>query len=281
MTWRELCRKGALILRDAGIAGAEADARSLLFASSGMTLTSYAFRAEEPAPDAEEEKFFELVSRRSKREPLQYILGFAPFYGRDFIVNEGVLIPRFDTETLVEALTGYLKPGTEILDLCTGSGCILISLMLEGPGGISGTGSDISEKALSTAARNAVKFGVKAEFLNSNLFENITGTYDIITANPPYIRSAEIDGLAPEVSEYEPRIALDGGEDGLDFMRRIISEAPAHLRDGGVLGLEIGYDESEDVSGLMREYGFRSVSVRRDLAWNTRAVIGVMMRDKS
>ena len=274
MTWRELLKSGSDTLREAGIPEAEFDARSFLLTASSMTLADYALRAEEEVPKDISARFRSLISRRAAREPLQYILGRAPFYGRDFIVGEGVLIPRFDTEPLIEALTGSLSEGMRLLDLCTGSGCILLTLLLEGPEGMTGTGADISEKALGYAVQNAAALGVPAHFVKSDLFEDITGTYDIITANPPYIRSGEIDALAPEVARFEPRLALDGGEDGLSLLRRIITEAPYHLTENGLLGVEIGYDESEDVAEMMRENGFGSIQIKRDLSWNTRAVIG-------
>ena len=275
MTWRELYREGAGRLRAAGISDAGNDARLLLFASSKLSLATYALRAEEESSGGAAEEFFALIDRRAKREPLQYILGTAPFYGRDFIVRPGVLIPRFDTETLVEAVLRYVKPGMRILDLCTGSGCVLLSLLLEGPSGVTGAGCDISEAALAVAAENAARFGVRADFVKSDLFTNIERTYDIITANPPYIRGSEIGALEPEVALHEPRTALDGGADGLDFYRRICAEAPRYLAENGILGVEIGFDQAEDVTGMMRESGFRHILVRRDMGWNTRAVIGL------
>lgn len=278
MTFRQLLREGADALKHAGISEAEYDARSLLYEAFDMNLADYLFRAEEEADPEASGRFRALIGRRCLREPLQYILGTAPFYGRDFLVEEGVLIPRFDTETLVEGLCGFLAPGMRLLDLCTGSGCILLTLLLEGPEGMEGTGSDISEKALEIAGKNAERLNVRADFVKSDLFEKISGTYDIITANPPYIRSGEIASLAPEVAAYEPRPALDGGGDGLSFYRRIAKEAPSYLHEGGILGFEIGYDQSEDVAELMKENGFGSIRVRRDLGWNTRAVIGTYMK---
>lgn len=274
MTWRELLKSGSRRLLDAGIQDAEYDARSILLEVSGMNLTTYALRAEEQADETVTEHFDQLITRRAGHEPLQYIFGEAPFCGREFLVRPGVLIPRFDTETLVEALLPSLRSGMSLLDLCTGSGCILLTLLLDGPAGMSGCGCDISAEALACARENAERFGASANFVESDLFEHIEGTYDIITANPPYIRSADIPGLAPEVVMHEPVLALDGGEDGLSYYRRIAAKAPEYLKDGGILGFEIGYDESEDVAGIMEENGFHSITVKHDLSWNTRAVIG-------
>ena len=209
------------------------------------------------------------------REPLQYIMGTAPFYGRDFLVQRGVLIPRFDTETLIEAVLPYLKPMMRILDLCTGSGCILLTLLLEGPEGLEGTGSDISEEALYCARKNAEQLHEEAAFVKSDLFESIEGSFDLITANPPYIRSSVIGSLEAEVKEFEPLTALDGSEDGLEFYRRILREAGSHLRDGGRIALEIGFDQGSDVKSIMESEGFRDAAVLKDLAGLDRAVIGV------
>ena len=275
MTYRELLKRGEGTLKAAGIADAESDARILLFETTGLSLTSYALRSGEKVPENEVPAYLECVGLRAKRIPIQYMLGRASFAGREFAVGEGVLIPRFDTETLTEAILPRLRPGMRLLDLCTGSGCILLTLLLDGPRGLEGTGSDISGTALDCAAWNAKAFGAECALIQSDLFEHIDGIYDIITANPPYIRTEVIETLAPEVRDHEPHLALDGGEDGLDFYRRIIEEAPRHLENGGLLGLEIGYDQAEDVCCMMETGGFGEVTIRRDLAWNTRAVIGV------
>ena len=238
-------------------------------------MTTYILRQGEEAPEETAEKYRELIARREAREPLQYITGTAPFFGREFRVRPGVLIPRFDTETLVEALLPRLLPGMRLLDLCTGSGCVLISLLLSGPGGLSGTGTDVSVEALAVAQENAELLGADAEFVRADLFPDDGKTYDLISANPPYIRSELIPGLDPEVSVHEPRLALDGGADGLDFYRRITAEVPGRLADGGVLGVEIGYDQAEDVVERMKNAGFTQIAIHRDLGWNTRAVTGV------
>ena len=194
--------------------------------------------------------------------------------GLDFVVNENVLIPRQDTETLVEEVMKQLHDGFRILDLCTGSGCILLSL-LHYSNGCTGVGADISEAALAVARENAGRLGeTSAVFVRGDLFENITGQFEIIVSNPPYIRTGTIETLMDEVRLYEPRLALDGHEDGLYFYRRIISEGKRHLCGGGMLFLEIGYDQREDVMRLMEEAGYRDVAAARDLAGLDRVVYG-------
>lgn len=252
----------------------ETDARLLLFYAAGCTLSAWPLRMDEEAEPGVCGRYLAMIERRGRHEPLQYITGEAPFYGRDFIVRPGVLIPRFDTETLVAEVLPALRPGQRILDLCTGSGCILVTLLLEGPAGIRGTGADISGTALAVARENASRFGSDASFVKSNLYENIHGVYDIITANPPYIPRQDIAALAPEVRVFEPGEALDGGRDGLSFYRRIVRGAPMHLKENGTLAFEIGCDEAGAVTGIMREGGFENIKTVQDLAGRDRCVTG-------
>ena len=168
----------------------------------------------------------------------------------------------------------YTFPGARILDLCTGSGCILLTLLLEGNGPMKGTGTDLSDTALGVARGNAARFGVDASFLRSDVYTNVSGVYDIITANPPYIRTDVIASLDPEVRDHEPRLALDGDADGMRVYRSIIGGASAHLSENGVIGLEIGFDQAEEVSALMEASGFRKIEVTEDLAGRPRAVTG-------
>ena len=275
MTFKEALSEGTGMLRKAGVPGADYDARALLLFASGMSIEKLAASYGAELPGAAMKQYLHLLQRRMSREPLQYIMGTAPFYGRDFLVQRGVLIPRFDTETLIEAVLPYLKPMMRILDLCTGSGCILLTLILEGPEGLEGTGSDISEEALYCARKNAEQLHAEAAFVKSDLFESIEGSFDLITANPPYIRSSVIGSLEAEVKEFEPLTALDGSEDGLEFYRRILREAGSHLRDGGRIALEIGFDQGSDVKSIMESEGFRDAAVLKDLAGLDRAVIGV------
>ena len=200
--------------------------------------------------------------------------------GLSFQVNRDVLIPRQDTELLVEEALKLLKPGMHVLDLCTGSGCIIISLERIGKErGLadetgSFTGSDISPGAVRTAMANAARHQARALFTESDLFEKLEGGYDMIISNPPYIRTAVIEELEEEVRCYDPLLALDGKEDGLHFYRRIIREAEGYLNPGGWLLFEIGYDQREAVTELMKQQGYRQIQVKKDLAGLDRVVIG-------
>ena len=282
MTAGALVREGTRKLADAGIPAAGYEARELMLRILDLDLAGYLLHENEPVLPDMEERYRSAAGRRATGEPLQYITGMAPFYGRDFAVREGVLIPRFDTETLIEEVLPRLSTGKTILDLCTGSGCILLTLLLEGPPGLTGVGSDLYPEALSAACENGRKFAEEirrkhsaAAFVKSDLFGAIPDSYDIICSNPPYIRRDEVDQLDAEVAEYEPRTALDGGEDGLDFYRLICREAPGHLRDGGYLALEIGYDEAEAVASLLAENGFTEVRITCDLGGRPRVAGGV------
>ena len=215
----------------------------------------------------------ELVSRRKSGEPLQYILGKWEFMGLPFYTRPCALIPRQDTETLVEQVLKIVKPGMKVLDLCTGSGCVLISVLKNAPE-LTGMGSDISKTALLVAKENAKLHEVDAEWVRSDLFDNITETFDVIMANPPYIPTGEILSLMPEVRDFEPENALDGGADGLDFYRKIAGQVKDYLNPGGYVYMEIGYDQGEAVSELMRNAGFTEVEVIKDLARNDRVVKG-------
>ncbi len=237
-----------------------------------------------------------MIAKRASRIPLQQILGSQEFMGLDFFVNEHVLIPRQDTETLVElVLQEQQGPEKKLLDLCTGSGCIAISLAVKG-GYRSVTATDLSEEALKVAERNAKMHGFAMVsytetqaapeqaghpfiFRQGDLFtampQSEAGTFDIITSNPPYIPTAVIATLEPEVREHEPMMALDGTGDGLKFYRRIAKEAGAWLKPGGAVYLEIGYDQGKAVSELLSEAGFDKVRVVKDLPGKDRVVCGI------
>ena len=283
MTFNDLLREGVSLLAEAGIDDARTDAAILLEYLTGMDRHGMLMRGQEVLGDGEAEikdKYLGLLKRRKLREPVQYITGMADFMGLRFRVNENVLIPRFDTEFLVEELMIEIGDGASLLDVCTGSGCILLSLMSY-KNGIKGAGTDISEEALATAEENerAVFSGRESEhepvdWILSDMFENVRGAYDYIVSNPPYIQSEVIDSLMSEVKDHEPRTALDGGRDGLDFYRIIALNAGKHLKRHGKLFLETGYDEAEAVSGLLRENGFTGIKIKKDYAGNDRVVIG-------
>jgi len=223
------------------------------------------------------EDFEAAVEKRLNFMPVQYIIKKAEFMGLDFYVDSHVLIPRADTEMLVEAAMDYMKASEAqtLLDICTGSGAIAISLAKYCPGLVKITASDISAKALAVAHVNAVDNGVaeKIEFEESNLLENITGLFDIIVSNPPYIREADIKELSANVAAYEPFIALSGGEDGLFFYRKLAEECGFYLNQNGRIFLEIGYDQAESVTEIFFDQGFCRISLIKDLAGLDRTLI--------
>ncbi len=262
----------------AAIQEAETDARLLLEFVCGTDRNTLLAHGDSELTGEQESAYRELLKKRSRHIPLQYLTGVQDFMGLEFAVNEHVLIPRQDTEILAEEALKNLHDGMQVLDLCTGSGCILISL-LNYSNNCEGVGADISEEALRTAALNAGRLlGGRANitFVQSDLFENVRGMFDMIVSNPPYIKSEAIGTLMPEVRDYEPRQALDGGEDGLLFYRRILRESSRYLRKGGMLLFEIGYDQGEEVSGLMEQAGFLEVRVVRDYGGLDRVVCGTL-----
>ena len=230
-----------------------------------------------------EEQFYRvLIEKRASRIPLQHITGEQEFMGLCFKVNQHTLIPRQDTEILVEEALHRLGDGMRILDMCTGSGCILLSL-LKYSNECEGIGIDISEKALAVARENAERLQLDAVFLEGDLFSPLEGfvserttdrLFDMIVSNPPYIETAVIETLMPEVRDHEPAAALDGREDGLYFYRRIIAQAPLHMRKGAHLLFEIGCGQGDMVMSLMREAGFEQVGLFQDYAGLNRVVCG-------
>ena len=228
----------------------------------------------------ESDKFFEFINRRCAGEPFAYITEYKEFMKLNFKVSEDVLIPREDTEILVQELINRVnlkefkeEESIKILDMCTGSGCIAISLA-KYIKNAKVTAVDISSKAISIAKENAIKNDVAVNFIESNLFENVQEQkFDIIVSNPPYIKKEVIDSLQVEVKK-EPIIALDGGESGLEFYQKITSEALKYLRENGILAYEIGYDQGRDVMKIMADKGFVDIKVIKDLSMNDRVVIG-------
>ena len=275
MTYRQMLEKGKILLKDSKAEEYDNDAFELLSFVTGISRTDFLLKSNEELPEEYEKKYNELIRKRSTRYPLQYITGEAWFYGRKFYVDENVLIPRFDTENLVEWIIKEEKNSKRFLDMCTGSGCIAVTIKEELKGA-EAFASDLSGEALKVASKNADIIGSHIDFIQSDLYENITGRYDFIVSNPPYIESKVIDTLMPEVKEYEPYMALDGGEDGLFFYREIIKNAPKFLNPGGRLYFEIGYDQAESVGKLLDESGFKDIEVRKDLAGNDRCIRGIL-----
>lgn len=297
MTLREAYLLGQRMLREAEITDAQTDAWYLLEYVTGISRAVYFADQEKMLSKDQERQYIEQVEKRADHIPFQHLTGYQEFMGLDFSVDGRVLIPRQDTEILVEhalellakrkgSMAGEGSHSIRILDMCTGSGCILISTLYYGrkifagagdekKASLEGTGADLSEGALELAVENAARHSVEASWIQGDLFENIEDRYHMILSNPPYIRTAEIEELQEEVRLHDPRMALDGREDGLYFYRRIVSEAREHLEPGGVLAFEIGYDQAEAVSSLMEQAGYTQVSVKKDLAGLDRVVSGV------
>lgn len=285
MTYRELLQQGKEYLRGKDIEEWDSDAWLLFEFVTDLDRTHYPLHQGEPCEDHQQEQYMRLLKNRGQHIPLQHLTGHQEFMGFDFTVNEHVLVPRQDTELLVLEALKRVCPGMSVLDMCTGSGCILLSLAKlcetkehgapkEGYPKSRYTGADISMQALLVAQENAKKLGASVEFIQSDLFENIPDSYDMILSNPPYIKKEDISGLMPEVRDHEPRLALDGGEDGLHFYRKIICQAGTHLQKGGWLLFEIGFDQGLEVADMMTRNGFVAVEVKQDLAGLDRVVLG-------
>lgn len=273
MKYQELYKWGCEQLTEASIEEAKLDARLLLEEVCGTDRNHLLVHGDETVTEEQKDSYVNYISKRKQHIPLQQIVGYQEFMGLRFRVTPDVLIPRQDTETLVEEVMRYLHDGMHILDMCTGSGCILLSL-LKYSNDCVGVGCDISGAALDVARENAGQLGLSAEWIESNLFEKINDKYEIIVSNPPYIPSDVIPTLMEEVKDHEPIGALDGYEDGMFFYREIIKSAPKHLYSGGMLFFEIGCEQAAAVSSYMKEAGYREVTVCKDLAGLDRVVYG-------
>lgn len=296
MTLQEIRNEVASRLEEAGIESAAYETWVFLEWKLGISRADYYMDSAKEVSEEEWKTLSEVISQRTRRVPLQYLMKSCDFMGYDFYVDERVLIPRHDTECLVEEAVSYLKDlaflkkirkdvtPIRVLDLCTGSGCIGISikLLVEEAQVVL---SDLSEDALAVAAYNKEKFNKEklnadVKVLQGDLFESLLTLpeeerrYDLIVSNPPYIPTKVVEGLMPEVRDHEPHMALDGTEDGLAFYRRITKESPSYLKKGGWLMYEIGAEQGEDVSALMKNSGFDDVSVLGDLAGLDRIVKG-------
>ncbi len=275
MKYKQAFENGTEILERAGIAEAKLDARLLLEYVCGTDHSFLITHPEKELTEDEDGAFNSLLERRQEREPLAYILGTWDFMGLSFKVSGDVLIPEQDSEFLVEEALRHCEDGFKVLDLCTGSGCIGLSI-LKFTNDTRAVCTDISKKALLIAKENADRLGLsdRAEFIQTDLFpEKMDEKADIIVSNPPYIRTDVIESLAPEVRDFEPRLALDGDADGLTFYRRIISKAPDYLFSSGYLVMEIGYDQAEAVTELMKADGrYHEIEVVKDFSGNDRVV---------
>lgn len=265
--------------RTRGIENPRLDAELIVAHVLGIDRTKVIIESLRPLEGAELAKLRELVKRRRSHEPIAYLRGTREFYGLPFKVDSRVLIPRPDTEALVEtalARSRAVSLSMRLLDLCTGSGCVAIAIAKQRPTAKI-TATDISADALSVARENAYRLGAyNVAFAQGDLFAAAPKQrFDVITANPPYIASAEIPGLMADVRDFEPRLALDGGADGLDFVRRILDGAPDYLEKEGVLAIEIGAGEAAATASLFEDRGWQSVEIARDYAKIERVVSGI------
>ena len=262
-------------LNKSGFDEAESDSRLIFEYIAGIDRVKLTLEGDRELEPGVEEKLKAALDMRLTHMPVQYITGYQNFMGLEFMVSKDVLIPRMDTETLVEEVLRLGLSNVRVLDICTGSGCILLSI-LKYVYGSSGVGVDISDGALGVAEANSEALGIDATFIKSDMFENIPKDehFDIVVSNPPYIRSDVIGTLMSEVKDYEPLLALDGSENGLKFYRIIADRAPEYLNNGGMLFLEIGYDQGAEVSALLSAAGFMDVEVIKDLSGLDRVVSG-------
>ena len=268
-------------LHGRGVESSRLDAELLIAHALKLRRLDLYLRYDQPLVDAELAAIRALVERRRKLEPVAYILGARDFYGRSFAVDRRVLIPRPETEGVVEAALARLPPRADgvthrALDVCAGSGCIAITLACERPD-VTVDAVELSAAAAEVARANAERLGVadRVRVLEGSLYKPLEAgvRYAVITSNPPYIPSAEVDTLMPDVSEYEPRLALDGGEDGASVLRPLFAGARARLAEGAAIVVEIGYDQSALAQQIARDAGFTDVSVREDLAKIERVVV--------
>lgn len=257
-------------LQQMEVPDADIDAWYLLSYVTGLDRAAFFLHGDEPMAEPDMIRYRDLVTKRGERIPLQHLTGEQEFMGLDFHVNEHVLIPRQDTECLVERVLPYVD-GKRVLDVCTGSGCIAIAIAKLGKPFIV-HGVDISEEALAVARQNATELNASVELFAGDLMTRMDGQYDVIVSNPPYISPSVIEGLMPEVRLHEPMLALDGGQDGLEFYRRIAGQAVTRLAPNGRLFLEIGCEQAAAVAEILQKQGYREVQVFQDLAGKDRIV---------
>lgn len=276
-TYRTALNQAQKLLSDAGIYEYEADAWLLLEEVCNMSRTKYLMESMNEISEVLYDKYMDMVKERAAHRPLQYITGHQVFMNCDIRVNENVLIPRQDTEILVEEVAKLISEKRySVLDMCTGSGCIAIALAKLCPQ-INVTAADISEKALKTANENAIYNEVdNVAFIHSDLFENIDNRYNVIVSNPPYIETEVIDTLMPEVKDFEPILALDGKADGLKFYREITKQSLLYIEKGGWLIYEIGCNQAQNVKDIMESCGYTGIKVVKDLAGLDRVVMGLL-----
>lgn len=273
MTYQQGYEYGVATLLAEQVVDHSIDARLLLESICKTDRHHLLAHGDRELSDNEWLRYQEVIKQRANHIPLQYITREQEFMGLPFKVNEHVLIPRQDTEFLVEEALLHIHDGMRLLDICTGSGCILLSAMSYKNDCV-GVGVDISADALAVARENALNLNIEATFLESDLLERVDGMYDVVITNPPYIPSKVIPTLMEEVREHEPLLALDGKEDGLYFYRRIIEEVKVYMNRGAYLLMEIGYDQGVEVAQLMNEAKYHDVEIKKDYTGNDRVVKG-------
>ncbi len=275
MNLNDLNEKIISILNEAEIKEAELEAFYIIEHGMELSRPMFFLKKKDRVSEQDINDCIAIAQKRRQHVPLQYILGTQEFMGLNFKVTSDVLIPRQDTEGLVEEVLKYIRPGMKVLDMCTGSGCIAVSIAKYAEN-VQVSAVDISRKALEIARENAEANHVQVNFIESDMFQQIAQTYDMIISNPPYIKSHVVAALMPEVRDYEPHLALDGKEDGLYFYRKLARESGKFLVPGGMLCLEIGYDQGPDVAKMLQEQGFLKVRVKQDLCGLDRNVYGNM-----
>ncbi len=292
MTLENCLRQGINTLQSNNVSDADFDAFALLEYVTGVSKSDFFFKKSDEISDSCCERYIELIERRSKRVPLQHITNRQNFFGYDFYVDSNVLIPRQDTEVLIEKILEVIEANfnveissdISILDMCTGSGCIAITIykeLVKRGFNIDATAVDLSKEALAVTEKNVENLvGIKAlnntfHIIESDIFSNINNnrSYDIIVSNPPYIPTRDIEKLEPEVRDYDPIMALDGDTDGLRFYRRIIEESSNYLNNG-FIAFEIGYNQGDDVKSLLEEKGYKDIHIYKDLGGLDRVIIG-------
>lgn len=270
-TYKEVLEEATSYLEEKEIYEAKMSAWYLFEYVTGLSRTQYILHEKDTMNIEQIVKYRELIHKRAEHIPLQYLTNSQEFMGLSFYVNESVLIPRLDTEILVEEVIKVSK-NKSVFDLCTGSGCIIVSIATLGEIR-EAFASDLSDKALEVAKKNAINHQASIKFVQSDMFHNIEGTFDIIVSNPPYIETDEIDKLMVEVKSFEPYHALDGDSDGLKFYRNIAENAGRFLNQDGTLFLEIGYNQGEKVKELLEANNFSDVTIKKDYAGLDRVVV--------
>lgn len=274
MKRKEVLKLGIAELNKQKIEEAKLKAQILMEHELKVSHEKFVMHCDEEMSQNSAERFLKNIEQLTKGTPIQYIINNQNFYGLDFYVDENVLIPQPDTEILVEEVLQIIEKRQEklrVLDICTGSGAIVIAICKNQ--NVEMVASDVSEKALEIAKKNATKHGVPIEWIQSNMFEKISGKFDVIVSNPPYIETETIENLPQEVKN-EPRLALDGGKDGLNFYRILVEQAGNYLKKCGILAVEIGYNQKKEVLELFEKAGFCEVYGKKDFGNQDRIVVG-------